>query len=82
MLRNPPIRSEDSASRLHGHVVSFLAACSIIAILFVRMPPANAQAVDEARLLRFPAIHGEQIVFTYAGNLYTVAANGRRRPAS
>jgi tricorn protease len=31
---------------------------------------------DEARLLRFPAIHGDQIVFTYAGDLYTVAAGG------
>ena len=33
-------------------------------------------AGDEARLLRFPAIHGNQIVFTYAGDLYTVSANG------
>ncbi len=31
---------------------------------------------DEARLLRFPAIHGNQVVFTYAGNLYTVPATG------
>ena len=31
---------------------------------------------DEARLLRFPAIHGNQIVFTYAGDLYTVSAEG------
>ena len=35
----------------------------------------RAQA-PEARLLRFPAIHGNQIVFTYAGDLYTVAATG------
>jgi tricorn protease len=34
----------------------------------------NAQ--DEARLLRFPATHGNQIVFTYAGDLYTVPATG------
>jgi len=27
-------------------------------------------------LLRFPAIHGDQVVFTYAGNLYTVSAKG------
>ena len=33
-------------------------------------------AQDEARLLRFPAIHGDQVVFTYAGNLYTVTAKG------
>ena len=31
---------------------------------------------DEARLLRFPAIHGEQVVFTHAGDLYTVNAAG------
>ena len=37
--------------------------------------PVSA-ADDEARLLRFPAIHGDQIVFTYAGDLYTVPAAG------
>src|SRR5580698_6279610 len=31
---------------------------------------------DEARLMRFPAIHDNQVVFSYAGNLYTVDANG------
>ncbi len=31
---------------------------------------------EEARLLRFPTIHGNQIVFTYAGDLYTVPASG------
>lgn len=31
---------------------------------------------SEARLLRFPAISGNQIVFSYAGDLYTVPANG------
>ncbi len=30
----------------------------------------------ETRLLRFPAIHGDQVVFTYAGDLYTVNAKG------
>lgn len=33
-------------------------------------------AMDEARLLRFPAIHGDKIVFSYAGDLYSVASNG------
>jgi tricorn protease len=33
-------------------------------------------AQPEARLLRFPTIHGDTIVFTYAGNLYAVAASG------
>ena len=31
---------------------------------------------EEMRLLRFPAIHGDQVVFSYAGDLYTVSANG------
>ncbi|MFH0992495.1 MAG: protease, partial [bacterium] len=31
---------------------------------------------EEARLLRFPAIYGNQIVFTYAGDLYSVSATG------
>ena len=33
-------------------------------------------AQQEARLLRFPATHGDQIVFTYAGDLYAVSATG------
>jgi len=40
-----------------------------------------ALAQEDTRLLRFPAIHGNQIVFTYAGDLYTVpAAGGIARP--
>jgi len=35
-----------------------------------------ASAQDEARLMRFPAIHGDQIVFSYAGSLYTVNSSG------
>jgi tricorn protease len=34
----------------------------------------NAQ--DEMRLLRFPAMHGNQVAFTYAGDLYTVPTTG------
>jgi tricorn protease len=37
---------------------------------------SSVSVAEEARLLRFPAIHGNQIVFTYAGGLYTVAAEG------
>src|SRR4051812_1998766 len=44
----------------------FLAACK----------DSVAAAPEEARLLRFPAIHGDKIVFTYAGDLYTVPAAG------
>ncbi len=35
---------------------------------------ANSQSVD--RLFRFPAIHGDTIVFTYAGDLYSVLKTG------
>ncbi|MCU0371305.1 MAG: PDZ domain-containing protein, partial [Bacteroidales bacterium] len=38
--------------------------------------PFFIQAQEEARLLRFPAIHGDQVVFTYSGDLYTVAKTG------
>jgi tricorn protease len=31
---------------------------------------------QEAKLLRFPTIHGNQVCFTYAGDLYTVAKDG------
>lgn len=37
---------------------------------------ALTQAQQETRLLRFPAIHDDSIVFTYAGDLYTVPATG------
>lgn len=30
----------------------------------------SAQELQEARLLRFPAVHGDQVVFAYAGDLY------------
>jgi tricorn protease len=36
----------------------------------------NLLAQDEARLLRFPAIYDNQLVFSYAGDLYTVSADG------
>jgi tricorn protease len=31
---------------------------------------------EETRLLRFPSIHGDQVVFSYAGDLYTVTTAG------
>jgi tricorn protease len=35
-----------------------------------------AMAAEDVRLLRFPAVHGDQVVFTYAGDLYTVPLKG------
>jgi len=37
---------------------------------------AVAGRAEEARLLRFPATNGSEIVFTYAGDLYKVAVTG------
>lgn len=36
----------------------------------------NTSIAQEARLLRFPAVHGNQVVFSYAGDLYTVSRTG------
>src|SRR5271156_5278425 len=47
----------------------------VVSLLMVSTASAQPQS-GEARLLRFPAIHGDQIVFTYAGDLYTVPAQG------
>ena len=40
------------------------------------LPAIYMQAADEARLLRFPATNGREIVFTYAGDLYKVPVTG------
>jgi tricorn protease len=39
-------------------------------------PVAGTIQAEEARLLRFPAVHDHRIVFGYAGNLYIVADTG------
>src|SRR5262245_38048592 len=51
-----------------------LTTCLSAVLLLAGAIPARA--ADEARLLRFPAIHGDTIAFCYAGNLYTVPAQG------
>jgi tricorn protease len=50
------------------------ASCALAAL--VLGAGSVSAAPDETRLLRFPAINGDQIVFTYAGDLYTVSASG------
>lgn len=47
----------------------------ILYILFIVFS-SGLSAQTEARLLRFPAIHGNQLIFSYAGDLYTVSASG------
>lgn len=44
----------------------------LVALLF----SVTIFAQDEARLMRFPTIHGNQVVFSYAGDLYSVDKAG------
>jgi tricorn protease len=59
--------------------MSFVSRClwnsGVFAVLLCSGWMAGASA-DEARLLRFPTIHRDQVVFSYAGDLYTVSAAG------
>lgn len=48
----------------------------IFSLLVLAGVPSLSMAVDEARLLRFPATNGNEIVFLYAGDLYKVPATG------
>jgi len=43
---------------------------------FLLAVTAAAYGQDEARLLRFPATDSRNVVFSYAGDLYTVSING------
>jgi tricorn protease len=48
-------------------------ALLVFSLLFISL---NSYAPQEARVLRFPAISDGQIVFSYAGDLYTVPESG------
>lgn len=47
-----------------------------LAVASLSMSLTAGAARDEARLLRFPAVGGDSIVFCYAGNLYRVGIDG------
>ena len=48
----------------------------ILLVLLLCIAIQSAFAADEARLLRFPSTNGNEIVFSYAGDLYKVSING------
>lgn len=48
----------------------------ILSLLVTAAIPSFMMAADEARLLRFPATNGTEIVFSYAGDLYKVPTTG------
>ena len=49
---------------------------TITFLILMFLAQIRLHAQDEARLMRFPAIYDNQIIFTYAGDLYTVQADG------
>ncbi len=51
------------------NIAAFVAFCLPLAV-------SAAKDTGEARLLRFPSVGGDNIVFTYAGDLYRVGING------
>ena len=56
---------------------SLLHLAVVLVLLLVIDRPAFAQSLpNTTRLLRFPTTNGSQIVFCYAGQLYTVPKEG------
>jgi tricorn protease len=47
-----------------------------LALAFVSMFLLAATAVAQTKLLRFPDIHGDKVVFTYGGDLWIAATSG------
>jgi tricorn protease len=45
-------------------------------LLFVFIALFSLSATAQTKLLRFPDIHGDRVVFTYAGDLWTASASG------
>src|SRR2546423_14715529 len=54
---------------------SFILAVLLLAYA-ASAPAQAARAGEQARLLRFPDIHGDMIAFVYAGDIWTVPAAG------
>ena len=45
-------------------------------ILCLLLVAAGVQAEEGTRLLRFPDIHGDQVVFSYGGDLWLASTDG------
>ena len=48
----------------------------VLLSFFFMIIVASAFSIEETRLLRFPAVYGDTVVFCYAGDLYIVSING------
>jgi tricorn protease len=52
------------------------AACAAVLAVLILLTALPAPAAAQTRLLRFPAIHGDRVVFTYGGDLWSAPASG------
>jgi len=52
------------------------ALVTCVATLALTLLPATPTSAAEVRLLRYPTIHGEFVVFVYAGDLWRVSSSG------
>jgi tricorn protease len=51
-------------------------ACRTVAFRFLLMLLGVVAAFGQTKLLRFPDVHGDRVVFTYAGDLWTASTSG------
>ena len=51
---------------------AFLRATALIAVAFI----CSTTTFSQTKLLRFPDIKGDRVVFTYGGDLWTAPATG------
>lgn len=62
---------------LRSLVPAPLLLASLVALPLAGLPPAHATGdPSETRLLRFPDIHGEVVVFVYGGDIWRASASG------
>ena len=66
------IRFKEASVMIHDRKSALLFGTVIAIVLLVAASPAAAQT----KLLRFPAIHGDKVAFTYAGDIWIAPAAG------
>lgn len=71
-----PNRKKRNHNTNHPMKRTTTAAAALLAALLAAPGAAGAQGLADARLLRYPNTNGEQIVFVYAGDIWTVPAQG------
>lgn len=70
MATTPPIKINNTHLKITNMKMR------LFTLVFMLLASTFLSAQEEARLLRFPAVHGDKVVFTYAGDLYTVPLYG------